>query len=217
MSEEPRVDVLLAKSYDPDVRVRREVTALASAGYRVRIIAWDRTGQHLTAEDDHGVPIHRVRVRSRLSRGWTQIFFLARVAFRILPLLREGQATVLHVVNLPMLGVAVALAPLLGRPRPLIVYDAFEIHALMGADRYPAWLVRLIALAERVLPRFADLVITPGEDRRRYSRRSAFARSRCRTGSTRPGSSGSSGCARQAGHSTRPALPCLRRRDHRLA
>ena len=168
MSEEPRVDVLLAKSYDPDVRVRREVTALASAGYRVRIIAWDRTGQHLTAEDDHGVPIHRVRVRSRLSRGWTQIFFLARVAFRILPLLREGQATVLHVVNLPMLGVAVALAPLLGRPRPLIVYDAFEIHALMGADRYPAWLVRLIALAERVLPRFADLVITPGEDRRRY-------------------------------------------------
>ena len=171
MNEGPRVDVLLAKSYDPDVRVRRTVTALTGAGYRVRIIAWDRTGRHLTVEDDHGVPIHRVAVRSRASRGWTQTFYLTRVAVRMLPLLRESRPDVLHAVNLPMLAVAVLLVPFLGSRRPVIVYDAFEIHALMGVDRYPRWLVMIIGLIERFLPRFADLVITPGEDRQRYFER----------------------------------------------
>lgn len=167
----PLVDLLLAKSYDPDVRVRRTVTALAGAGFQVRVLAWDRTGRHVTMEDDHGVLIQRVKVRSRPSRGWTQVFFLARVALRMLPLLRERRPAVLHAVNLPMLAVAVALAPLLGRPRPVIVYDAFEIHALMGVDRYPTWLITLIGLIERLLPRFADLVITPGDDRRGYFQR----------------------------------------------
>lgn len=172
MRNGPRVDVLLAKSYDPDVRVRRTVSALVASGYRVRIIAWDRTGRHLTVENDHGIPIHRIKVRSRPSRGWTQIFYLVRVALGILPLLRADRPRVLHAVNLPMLGVALALAPLLGGGRrPVLIYDAFEIHELMGADRYPPWLVRVIGLIERYLPRLADLVITPGEDRRRYFER----------------------------------------------
>jgi glycosyltransferase involved in cell wall biosynthesis len=63
--------------------------------------------------------------------------------------------------------VAIALAPFVGG-RPKIVYDAFEIHSLMGAHRYSRWLLSLIGLVERYLPRLADLVITPGEDRRRY-------------------------------------------------
>jgi hypothetical protein len=162
------VEVLLAKAYDPDVRVRRTVSALVAAGFEVRVLAWDRTGRHLKMQDDRGALIQRIRVRSRASRGWTQVFYLARVALRMLPLLRERRPTVLHAVNLPMLAVAIAVAPLLGQRRPMIVYDAFEIHALMGIDRYPRWLTALIALIERTLPRFADLVITPGDDRRRY-------------------------------------------------
>lgn len=162
------VEVLLAKAYDPDVRVRRTVSALVAAGFEVRVLAWDRTGRHLKMQDDQGALIQRIRVRSRASRGWTQVFYLARVALRMLPLLRERRPAILHAVNLPMLAVAIAIAPLLGQPRPVIVYDAFEIHALMGIDRYPRWLIALIALIERTLPRFADLVITPGDDRRRY-------------------------------------------------
>jgi glycosyltransferase involved in cell wall biosynthesis len=166
--EAPRVEILLAKAYDPDPRVERTAQALIAAGYDVRVLAWDRHGQRPLEEVHNGVPIRRIRVRSRPSRGWTQAFFLLLVALRSLPLTRARHPQVIHAVNLPMLFVALAITPFLGSRRPAIVYDAFEIHALMGVHRYQPWLVLLIALIERYLPRFADMVITPGEDRRRY-------------------------------------------------
>lgn len=162
-----RVEVLLAKSYDPDPRVRRTAQALLDAGYDVRVLAWDRSGRRPREERDGDIPIRRIHVRSHASRGWSQVFFLLVVAWRLLPVLRRRRPDVLHAVNLPMLAVALALAPFVGG-RPRIVYDAFEIHTLMGAHRYPRWLVATIGVFERFLPRFADLVITPGEDRRAY-------------------------------------------------
>ncbi len=168
MTDGARVDVLLAKAYDPDLRVRRTGYALAAAGYRPRVLAWDRTGERPEESDDGPIRVHRIRVRSRASRGWTQIFFLFRVAREFLRLMRKDPPQVIHAVDLPMLIVALALAPLTPGPRPAIVYDAFEIHALMGVHRYPRWLVAMIRISERYLPRLADLVITPGEDRKAY-------------------------------------------------
>ncbi|MGQ0608110.1 MAG: glycosyltransferase [Chloroflexota bacterium] len=168
MSRASRVDFLLAKAYDPDLRVRRTGYALADAGYRPRVLAWDRSGVRPQESEDGPIHVHRIRVRSRPSRGWTQIFFLFRVAREFLRLMRQDPPRVIHAVDLPMLIVALALAPMLPGPRPAIVYDAFEIHALMGAHRYSRWLVAIIRIAERYLPRMADLVITPGEDRQAY-------------------------------------------------
>jgi glycosyltransferase involved in cell wall biosynthesis len=165
---EARVDFLLAKAYDPDLRVRRTGYALAEAGYRPRVLAWDRSGERPEEAEDGPIHVHRIRVRSRPSRGWTQIFFLFKVAREFLRLMRADPPRVIHAVDLPMLIVALALAPMLPGRRPAIVYDAFEIHALMGVHRYPRWLVAVIRVTERYLPRFADLVITPGEDRRAY-------------------------------------------------
>ena len=168
MSRAFRVDFLLAKAYDPDLRVRRTGYALADAGYRPRVLAWDRSGVRPEESEDGPIHVHRIRVRSRPSRGWTQIFFLFRVAREFLRLMRQDPPRVIHAVDLPMLIVALALAPMLPGRRPAIVYDAFEIHALMGAHRYSRWLVAIIRIAERYLPRMADLVITPGEDRQAY-------------------------------------------------
>ncbi len=168
MSGGPRVDILLAKAYDPDPRVRRTGYALSAAGYRPRVLAWDRAGVRPEESEDGPIHVHRIRVLSRASRGWTQIFFLFRVAREFLRLMRQDPPQVVHAVDLPMLIVALALAPMLPGPRPAIVYDAFEIHALMGVHRYPRWLVALIRIAERYLPRMADLVIAPGDDRRAY-------------------------------------------------
>jgi len=168
MSLGSRVDFLLAKAYDPDLRVRRTGYALADAGYRPRVLAWDRSGMRPEESEDGPIHVHRIRVRSRPSRGWTQIFFLFRVAREFLRLMRQDPPQVIHAVDLPMLIVALALAPMLPGSRPAIVYDAFEIHALMGVHRYSRWLVAIIRITERYLPRLADLVITPGVDRQAY-------------------------------------------------
>lgn len=168
MTEPQRVDILLAKSYDPDLRVRRTGYALAGAGYQPRVLAWDRSGERPETSEDGPIAVRRIRVISRPSRGWTQLFFLFRVARELLRLMRADPPRVIHAVDLPMLIVALALAPMLPGRRPAIVYDAFEIHALMGVHRYPRWLVAVIRVTERFLPRLADLVITPGEDRRLY-------------------------------------------------
>jgi glycosyltransferase involved in cell wall biosynthesis len=160
-----RVDVLFGLAY-PDSRVRRTSQALAAAGYDVRVLAWDRTGAAPRRARDGAVRVEHARVRSRSGRGASQLAYLARAVWSHLPALRRDRPDVIHAVDLPMLAAALALRPLIGRPR--LVYDAFEIYALMEAHKYPAWLLRVIRGAERRLPRRADLVVTPGAARQAY-------------------------------------------------
>lgn len=158
--------MLLAVGYDPDVRVRRETQALASAGCAVRILAWDRDGTRPRRDVDGPVRVERLAVRSRWGRGWTQLFALPRVFVHYLAAVRRRRPDVLHAVDLPMLVAALLIAPLAGRPR--IVYDAFEVYRVMVSHRLPAPILWLSGLLERRLPRRAELVITPGERRRQY-------------------------------------------------
>lgn len=166
MRERPtRVDILFGLGY-PDSRVRRTAMALARAGYAVRVMAWDRSGSLPRRTMDGAVRVEHARVRSRSGRGIAQSAFLAAAVGRHLPRLRADPPDILHVVDLPLLAATIALRPMIGRRR--IVYDAFELYAVMEAHKYPRWLLKIVELAERRLPRHADLVITPGEARRAY-------------------------------------------------
>lgn len=162
----PRVDIVFERGHQPDPRVRRISHALDDAGYRVRVLAWDRTGLLPAIEDDHGVEVRRVHVRSHNGRGPAQLLYLVRAVARYLPLIRADRPDVLHAVDLPMLLAVVLMAPFAGRPR--IVYDAFEIYSIMEAHKYPGWLLAAIGGLERILPRFADVVLTVGEGRRAW-------------------------------------------------
>ena len=159
--------MLFGFAYDPDVRVRRISQALAAAGYEVRIFGWDRDQRLPKREHDGHVEVRRVHLASHRGRGWTQLLYLMRAVSRYVPDILRRRPDILHAIDLPMLLAAILIAPMTGR-RPLIVYDAFEIYAVMESHKYPRWLLRSIALAERLLPRFADLVITPGEGRQHY-------------------------------------------------
>jgi len=165
-SKRIRVDILFGLAY-PDARVRRTAQALAGAGYDVRVLAWDRSGRLPARNRDGQVRIEHAGVASRSGRGAAQIAFLGRALWRHLPRLRADPPDVIHAVDLPMLAAALALRRLM-RTRPRVVYDAFEIYALMEAHKYPGWLLRGIEAAERRLPGRADLVITPGDGRRAY-------------------------------------------------
>ena len=159
--------MLFGSAHGPDVRVRRISQALASAGYSVRILAWDRAELLPKLDRDGNVEVRRVHVASYHGRGWSQVFFLSRAVLRYLPHILRRPPDILHAIDLPMLLAAIVIAPFTGR-RPRIVYDAFEIYAILESHKYPRWVLRLIEAAEWVLPRFADLVITPGEGRRDY-------------------------------------------------
>jgi hypothetical protein len=159
--------MLFGSAHRPDVRVRRISQALAGAGYDVRILAWDRNERLPKVDTDGAVQVRRVFVASYHDRGWSQVFFLSRAVVRYIPHVLRRPPDVLHAIDLPMLLAAIVLVLFTGH-RPLIVYDAFEIYAILEAHKYPRWVLRLIGAGEWLLPRFADLVITPGEGRRRY-------------------------------------------------
>jgi glycosyltransferase involved in cell wall biosynthesis len=161
-----RVDILFERAYNPDPRVRRVSRALSDAGYDVRVLAWDRSGALPPAERDGNVEIRRVGPVSRDGRGIAQLAYIVRAVGRYLPLIRERRPGILHAVDLPMLVAALVIAPFVGRP--VVVYDAFEIYSVMEVGKYPGPLIRVIALLERVLPRFAALTIVVGEGRQAY-------------------------------------------------
>jgi glycosyltransferase involved in cell wall biosynthesis len=163
-----RVDILYGLHYAPDPRVRRTGLALASTGRKVRIVAWDRSGNRRRRETDGPMLVERIRVATRNEKGPSDLIALVRFAAAMLPLLRRDRPDVLHAVDLPMLIVALTLRPLLLPHRPTLVYDAFEIYERMIAHRYPRYVRAAIAFAERFLPRLADLVITPGSIRSTY-------------------------------------------------
>ncbi len=165
-SRNNRVDILFERAYNPDPRVQRESAALSDAGYDVRILGWDRSGAMPPAAREGDVEIRRVGPVSRDGRGIAQLASLARAVAHYVPLIRARRPGILHAVDLPMLAAALVISPFVGRP--LIIYDAFEIYAVMESHKYPRPLLRLIAAVERVLPRFADLVIVVGGERQAY-------------------------------------------------
>lgn len=167
MTQRPtRVSVLFAFPYEPDVRVRRTTQSLAAAGYDVTILAWDRTAELPEHDQDGPVRVERIALRSRRGRGLSQVWYFARLVPPMIRRLRRQRPDVVHAVDLPMLGIAIMARPFIGR-RVRLVYDAFEIYAVMVAHRFPRIVLRVISAFETRLPRAADLIVTAGHSRRR--------------------------------------------------
>jgi glycosyltransferase involved in cell wall biosynthesis len=115
---------------------------------------------------DGPVRVQRIHLASRRGRGLVQVAFFLRLIPPMIRRLRSDRPDVIHAVDLPMLGIALLARPFLGR-RVRLVYDAFEIYAVMVAHRFPRIVLRAISAFETRLPRAADLVVTAGESRRR--------------------------------------------------
>jgi glycosyltransferase involved in cell wall biosynthesis len=123
LSGSPKIVMLLANPYEPDVRVYKEATALVDAGYAVRIVAWDRERSHPTRQEQDGIVIERCQLRASYGKGFRSL--AQHVAFQfylILRLMRE-HIDVIHCHDLDTLPAGFILSRL---KKCRIVYDAHE-------------------------------------------------------------------------------------------
>lgn len=158
-----------------DSRVRREASALASAGWRVLVIGTQRHGGDLPdRERIDGFDLWRVRYGAYgagLRRPWRWLRHALQAA-QIIRALRGVRARAHHAHDLPALLVMVA-ARIGLHSRARLVYDAHELYLFMPpyaskwANRWHAITRPLFMRVEGALARRADAVITLSEPQAR--------------------------------------------------
>jgi glycosyltransferase involved in cell wall biosynthesis len=152
-----------------DIRVRREVEALRSAGHEVDVICLARSGERL-CERWNGARIVRLPLDFRAGRALTYLLeytvfaMAAGLLAAALHLRRRYQLVQVHSVPDPL--VFAALVPRLLGARVLL--DLHETMPEFFASRFgkstEARVVRLVAAAEQASIRFATHVITCTEE-----------------------------------------------------
>lgn len=154
-----RVLMLLTNAFDPDPRVDREARVLQNAGFRVTILCWDRDRARPSREDQKGIFVERLYVRSTHGRGAGQILFLA--LFWLLAFIKGLRLgfDIVHCHDFDTLPLGYLLARI---KRAALIYDAHESYADM-LENVPLWMKRAIVHFEDFfLPR-VDGLITVGE------------------------------------------------------
>jgi len=130
--------MILANNYVYDSRVQAEAKALASNGYRIIIIDWDRDGNSPVPDKMESIEVHRVRTGLilRLIKRWSiQILFFWRHATKLLKKI-DFDAIHCHDLNtLPAGHHAVR------KYKVPLIYDAHEIYPYL-LERGRSWLIR---------------------------------------------------------------------------
>lgn len=164
------VVMLLSRAFYPDPRVLKEAKALAAAGARVLIWAWDRSRQYPQTERYGDIVVQRLRIGAQHNVGPSaaQVFRWLAFTSASLAQLSRQKWDVVHCHDLDTLPLGYLLARVL---RTRLIFDAHEpnyyaywhgLHrGLLGPAR---WL-------ERTLSRRADAVLVTNEfQRAKYAR-----------------------------------------------
>ncbi len=164
MSPRPDVLMLLSHALAPDPRVSKEAETLVATGYRVHVLAWDRTGKHPPAEEG-AFSIERMSAPSSSGSGFRQLRGFLRFW---LWLVRRGRAIrprAVHAHDLDTFPAGYVLAKLLRVP---LVFDNHELYAQMQVGRMPKLAIRLIAAFERFAVRRATVSVVVSHIAYRY-------------------------------------------------
>lgn len=154
----PHVVMPLSNAYQPDPRVEREAQALAAAGHRVSIIAWDRQAKLAPREQRGGVEVIRVQgVHSVHGAGWRQLFHLPRFWRESIRMALALRPDVMHCHDLDTLYIGWQVKRRLGCR---LIYDSHEHYPAVMSLYLPAPLIKALALWERWLMRHVDATIT---------------------------------------------------------
>lgn len=145
----------------PDPRVEKEALALAQAGFRVQVVAWDRSAalpaQQALTFDSQQIEITRLPIRAEYARGVRNFPDLLRWQIGLLHWLlqKRAQFDILHACDFDTILPALVIKALFGKQ---VVYDIFDFYA-DHLRATPQALKALIRRVDRWAIRSADALI----------------------------------------------------------
>lgn len=152
--------IVLIGSHFPNVRMEKEAKALASHGYTVTVIGWERWGAYpsLGGKSSYGVkklrlsvPPNSLKVALYLPIWW--LFAIVRLLM--------SRWDVVHAVDFDSYAPALVVAKMKRKP---IVYDIADFYAdTIGFPILPGLSRRIIAAIDRTLMKSAAVIILPNE------------------------------------------------------
>jgi glycosyltransferase involved in cell wall biosynthesis len=152
--------VIMIDSYsiNPDVRLEKEAKALTDAGYTVKLLGWQRSGNAPKLEKKSGYTIQRINLKAPLEIK--VIFYIplwwAIVFFQLL----KQDWDIVHATDLDTYPPALLAAKI---KRKRIVYDIFDFYADMVILPNP--IRNFVAKVDTFLMRFADALIVVDHSR----------------------------------------------------
>jgi glycosyltransferase involved in cell wall biosynthesis len=154
-----KVLMLLSNEHRPDPRVQKEALALASAGYEITILAWNRDRSFREKELQKDVEIWRINA-GRVSGMTSLLFNYPSFILKTLSKAKELRFDIVHAHDFDTLLPGVLLSKLHGVP---LVYDAHEHYAKMVQTDVPRSVAAVIDRIESFLVRYVSLVVTAND------------------------------------------------------
>ena len=147
----------------PDPRVAKEAQALADAGYKVGVVAWDRTGELPKVEETPFGLVERLAIKGSFRSGLANLLPLVRFNLALLWHLIKRRSTydAIHACDFDTVLPALVAAKLLGKK---VVYDVFDFYADM-LRATPGWIKSIIKKVDLRLMGWVDAVILADESR----------------------------------------------------
>ena len=138
----PGVVITRSNPVAPDPRVEKTSRVLHGKGYRVSIVAWDRSGQLVERESLEDIHIQRLPIIAEYGRGLANLIPLVRWQVELLRWLwtHRDEYKVIHACDFDTVLPAIVMLWLKNKK---VVYDVFDFYADM-LRATPEWIKRLV-------------------------------------------------------------------------
>lgn len=159
--------MILSNSFTNDPRVYNEAKTLISAGHKVTVLAWDRSGRHRETEKKEGIFVIRVfneKIMDFIPYDIFKLRFWWKKGYKkALSFYNEKGFDILYCHNFDTLPIGIKLKRKLDLS---LVYDAHEIWGYMVEKDVPWW--RYYLWKEKMLLRFVDHMIVTNPARKDF-------------------------------------------------
>jgi glycosyltransferase involved in cell wall biosynthesis len=166
--------ILLANTFAMDTRVRREARALATNGFDVQILCWDRQGRRPAAEIMDECQVRNVKfgrttalVCSKLYYLIAALFFQAAIFVWAVKQISEHRAIFLHANDFNTLLPCAAIRRFFGNQARL-VYDCHELTPGAYREWYGTFVSAVVGRLELAALPQVDAIMTANEAIRAY-------------------------------------------------